>query len=458
MAKNTENSLFGDNFADNNLFSAQAAERRQRATPLAARMRPRSLQEYAGQEHILGKGRLLRRAIEVDQLSSLIFYGPPGVGKTSLARVIANTTSSDFKQLSAVGTGVAELRAVMQQAKQNLELYGMRTVLFIDEIHRFNKGQQDCLLPAVEDGTVILIGATTENPYFEVNGALLSRSRIFRLLPLEKWHIRALLEQALADKQRGLGNFRVELAEDALEHIADCAGGDARNAYNALELAVLTTAPGPDGVRHIDKEVAAESIQQRTLHYDKQGDNHYDVISAFIKSMRGSDPDAVLHYMARMIRAGEQPEFIARRIIICAAEDVGLADPQALQVAVACMDAVHFVGWPEARIPLAMAAVYVARAPKSNRAYLGIDAALAEVDQMGDCPVPSHLRDSSYPGAKSFGHGLGYKYVHDFGGYVAEQQYLPDKLKGRRYYQPGNVGDEAKPDWFLATEKQNNKK
>ena len=430
-----------------NLFSAQAEQNRRRAAPLAARMRPRSLAEYAGQEQILAPGRLLRRAIEADQLSSLIFYGPPGVGKTSLARVIANSTSSDFKQLSAVGTGVNDIRAVLQAAKENLELYNMRTVLFIDEIHRFNKGQQDALLPAVEDGTVILIGATTENPYFEVNSALLSRSRIFRLEPLRPPHIRALLLQALQDKERGLGNYQVDLQEQALAHIAESAAGDARNAYNALELAVLTTPPAADGVRHITLEVAAESIQQKALHYDKQGDNHYDVISAFIKSMRGSDPDAVLHYLARMIRAGEQPEFICRRIIICAAEDVGLADPRALQVATACMDAVHFVGWPEARIPLAMAAVYVARAPKSNSAYMGIDAALADVDKLGDFAVPRHLRDSSYPGAKQFGHGLGYKYAHEFGGYV-QQQYLPAELQGKKYLNPTGNGDDLPEPWF----------
>lgn len=434
---------------EGNLFSGQAEQNRRRATPLAARMRPRTLQEYAGQEHIIGPGRLLRRAIEADQLSSLIFYGPPGVGKTSLARVIANSTSSDFKQLSAVGAGISDIRAILSAAKENLALYNMRTVLFIDEIHRFNKAQQDALLPAVEDGTIILIGATTENPYFEVNGALLSRSRIFQLEALQEKHIRALLLQALSDKERGLGNYQVELTEEALSHIAGAAGGDARTAYNALELAVLTTPPAEDGVRHITLEVAAESIQQKALHYDKQGDNHYDVISAFIKSMRGSDPDAVLHYLARMIRAGEQPEFICRRIIICAAEDVGLADPQALQVAVACMDAVHFVGWPEARIPLAMAAVYVANAPKSNSAYMGIDAALADIDNLGDFRVPIHLRDSSYKGAKTFGHGVGYKYVHDFGGYVADQQYLPDELKGKRYYHRSTHGAERLPLWFL---------
>lgn len=432
---------------ERNLFSGVADNNRRKAAPLAARMRPRSLEEYAGQEQIIGRGRLLRRAIEADQLSSLIFYGPPGVGKTSLARVIANSTSSDFRQLSAVGSGIADIRAILTAAKENLELYNMRTVLFIDEIHRFNKAQQDALLPAVEDGTIILIGATTENPYFEVNGALLSRSRIFRLLPLEIRHIKALLVQALNDKERGMGNYNVDLAPEALEHIAKSSGGDARTAYNALELAILTTAPAADGVRHITLEVAAESIQQKALHYDKQGDNHYDVISAFIKSMRGSDPDAVLHYMARMIKAGEQPEFICRRIIICAAEDVGLADPKALEVAVAAMNAVHFVGWPEARIPLAMAALYVANAPKSNSAIVGIDKALGDVDKLGDFAVPPHLRDAHYAGAKNFGHGIGYKYVHDFGGYV-EQQYLPNELKGKRYYERSGNGDEAEPEWW----------
>ncbi len=432
---------------ERNLFSGVADNNRRKAAPLAARMRPRSLEEYAGQEQIIGRGRLLRRAIEADQLSSLIFYGPPGVGKTSLARVIANSTSSDFRQLSAVGSGIADIRAILTAAKENLELYNMRTVLFIDEIHRFNKAQQDALLPAVEDGTIILIGATTENPYFEVNGALLSRSRIFRLLPLEIRHIKALLVQALNDKERGMGNYNVDLAPEALEHIAKSSGGDARTAYNALELAILTTAPAADGVRHITLEVAAESIQQKALHYDKQGDNHYDVISAFIKSMRGSDPDAVLHYMARMIKAGEQPEFICRRIIICAAEDVGLADPKALEVAVAAMNAVHFVGWPEARIPLAMAALYVANAPKSNSAIVGIDKALGDVDKLGDFAVPPHLRDAHYAGAKNFGHGIGYKYAHDFGGYV-EQQYLPNELKGKRYYERSGNGDEAEPEWW----------
>lgn len=435
-----------------NLFSGQAEQNKRRAAPLAARMRPRTLDEYAGQEQIIGKGRLLRRAIEADQLSSLIFYGPPGVGKTSLARVIANSTSSDFRQISAVGAGIGDIRAVVSAARENLELYNMRTVLFIDEIHRFNKAQQDALLPAVEDGTVILIGATTENPYFEVNGALLSRSRIFRLTPLDEKHIRALLLQALADKERGLGNYRVDIDEAALMHIASAAAGDARTAYNALELAVLTTTPAEDGVRHITVDVAAESIQQKALHYDKKGDNHYDVISAFIKSMRGSDPDAVLYYLAWMIQAGEQPEFIGRRIIICAAEDVGLADPQALQVAVACMQAVHFLGWPEARIPLAEAALYVARAPKSNSAIMGIDAALEDVRKCGDFTVPSYLRDAHYPGARELGHGIGYKYPHDFGGYV-EQQYLPDGMAGRRYYQPCGNGAERLPEWYLrATE------
>lgn len=429
-----------------NLFSAVAADNRKLAAPLAARMRPRTLAEYVGQEHIVGKGKLLRRAIEADQLSSLIFYGPPGTGKTSLAKVIANSTKSDFCQLSAVTSGISDIRTVLTKARENLDLYNMRTVLFIDEIHRFNKSQQDALLPAVEDGTVVLIGATTENPYFEVNGALLSRSRIFQLQPLTREDIRALILQALADENRGLGKIKVQLDDDALNHFVESCGGDARTAYNAIELAVLTTPADADDVRHVTLEVAAESIQKKAIHYDKKGDNHYDVISAFIKSMRGSNPDAVLHYLARMIKAGEQPEFIVRRIIIAAAEDVGLADPRALEIAVSCMDAVHFIGWPEARIPIAMAAVYVANAPKSNSAYVGIDAALADIDFLGDFQIPKHLKDAHYAGAKHLGSGIGYKYPHDFGGYV-EQEYLPKELAGKKYFVACDVGEDQSEPW-----------
>jgi len=428
-----------------NLFDAMAMENRKKAEPLAARMRPRNLKEYVGQEEIVGPGRLLRRAIEADRLSSVIFYGPAGTGKTSLARVIANSTSSDFRTLSAVTAGIADIRKVIDAAKSNLELYNMRTVLFIDEIHRFNKGQQDALLPVVEDGTVILVGATTENPYFEVNSALLSRSRIFQLKPLTQENIAELLKMALSDNERGLGNYNVEIEPAAFEHFISSSGGDARSALNALELAVMTTAPDEQGVRRIDIAAAADSTQRKALHYDKGGDNHYDVISAFIKSMRGSDPDAVMHYLARMIAAGEQPEFIARRIIICAAEDVGLADPKALQVAVSAMQAVHFIGWPEARIPLAEAALYIANAPKSNSAICAIDDALADINELGDFAVPAHLRDGHYSGAQKMGHAIGYKYAHNYPGGWVEQQYLPDKLVGKKYYTAKNLGEDIGP-------------
>lgn len=425
------------------LFDVASAEKRQRNAPLAARMRPRTLDEYIGQEEIIGKGRLLRRAIEADQLSSVIFYGPPGSGKTTLAEIIANTTGGNFRTLSAVSSGVADIRELLKFAREEQKLYGRRTVLFIDEIHRFNKAQQDALLPAVEDGTVVLIGATTENPFFEVNSALISRSRIFRLKALTPEHIYTLLRRAVEDP-RGLAEYHACIDEDALRHWANVCGGDARTAYNAMELAVVTTEPGEDGLRHVDLAIAEESIQARNISYDKDGDWHYDVISAFIKSMRGSDPDATLHWLARMTEAGENPEFIARRIMICAAEDVGLADPQALVVATAATDAVHYVGWPEARIILAEAAVYVATAPKSNSAYMGINAAIADLKNKPFSGVPMHLRDASYKGAKSFGHGKGYKYPHDFPGHYTPQQYLPDELKDAAYYHPGNNGREAR--------------
>jgi len=436
------------------LFSMSRESNRKKAEPLAARMRPRNFQEFVGQEHIVGQGRLLRRAIEADQLSSLIFYGPPGTGKTTLAQIIAGSTQSNFTQLSAVTAGVADVRQVIAEAKENLGLYGKRTVLFIDEIHRFNKSQQDALLPAVEDGTVILVGATTENPYFEVNSALLSRSRIFKLESLTEQDIVSLLEQAMTDAERGMEKYHAVASPDALAHVAAMSGGDARIALNALELAILTTIPAEDGLRHITLEVAAESIQRRAMKYDKDGDYHYDVISAFIKSMRGSDPDAALHWLARMIDAGESPEFIARRIIICAAEDVGLADPQALQVAVAAMDAAHYVGWPEARIPIAMAAVYLATAPKSNAAYTGIDEALADVHSKNFSGVPAHLRDAHYNGAKHFGHGVEYLYPHSFTGGWVNQQYLPEELKNSRYYRPTGRGYEEKVEKYLDNIKQ----
>ncbi|MCL1874120.1 MAG: replication-associated recombination protein A [Clostridiales bacterium] len=424
--------LFSENF---DRFLAQKA-------PLAARMRPRRLQDLVGQEEIIGPGRLLRRAIEADKLSSVIFYGPPGSGKTTLAQIIAGTTKSSFREISAVTAGIADIREILKEAKEKIRLYSRRTVLFIDEIHRFNKSQQDALLPAVEQGLIILIGATTENPYFEVNGALLSRSRIFHLQPLSSDSIMELLRRALTDKERGLGNYKVNADEEALRHLADTSNGDARNAYNALELAVLTTPADEEGCLYITLEIAGESIQAKGLAYDKGGDWHYDIISAFIKSMRGSDPDAALHWLARMIEAGEKPEFIARRIVICAAEDVGLADPQALVIAMAAAEAARFVGWPEARIPLAEAVIYISCAPKSNSAYLAIDRAAAEVRDLPLDGVPGHLQDASYRGAKQLGHGQGYLYPHDHPGHYINQQYLPDNLQGHVYYQPSKNGRE----------------
>jgi len=412
--------------------------------PLAQRMRPRNLEEFIGQEHIVGPGKLLRRAIEADQLSSLIFYGPPGTGKTTLAMVISQATAARFIKLNAVTAGVKDIREIIEEARDNIKLYGKKTILFVDEIHRFNKAQQDALLPSVEDGTIILIGATTENPYFEVNSALLSRSRIFRLTTLEDHHLKKLVEMALADEERGLGGYKVRLAEEALNHIVQVANGDARSALNAIELAVLTTPPGDDGVRNITLEVAEESIQKKVVQYDKSGDQHYDVVSAFIKSLRGSDPDAALHWLARMIYAGEDPRFIARRLMVHAAEDVGLADPQALVVAVSAAQALEFIGMPEARLPLAEATLYIACAPKSNAVIKGIDRALADVERRPVGQVPPHLRDTHYKGAAKLGHGKGYKYPHDYPGNYVDQQYLPDELVGAVYYQPSGNGQEKR--------------
>lgn len=425
------------------LFSYQAEQEQKKVAPLAARMRPRTLEEMVGQEDIIGPGKLLRRAIESDQLQSLILYGPPGTGKTTIAQVIAGHTRSAFVTLNAVTAGIADIRRVVEQAKENMALYQQRTVLFIDEIHRFNKAQQDALLPHVEDGTIILIGATTENPFFEVNAALLSRSQIFPLNLLKEEHLRKIAMRALQDKERGLGHFRVQISEAALEHLIRYAAGDARRLLNALELAVLSTPPAEDGMIHIDLAVAEESIQQRAVHYDKGGDQHYDTISAFIKSIRGSDPDAALYWLAKMIAAGEDPLFIARRIVIAAAEDIGNADPQALLVAVAAYQAVQWVGMPEGRIPLAQAVTYLASAPKSNAAYKGIGEALRDVQSGQSLEVPLHLRDAQYKGAARLGHGKGYLYPHDFPGHVVEQQYLPDALQGRRYYRPTTNGYEA---------------
>ena len=426
------------------LFELAGQQERLRQAPLADRIRPRTLEEFVGQEAIVGPGKLLRRAIEGDQLRSVIFYGPPGTGKTTLAKVIANTTKGEFVQLNAVTSGVADIRQVTKDARERQNHYGRKTILFVDEIHRFNKAQQDALLPFVEDGTIILIGATTENPYFEVNSALLSRSRVFALQPLTGGEITQLLKNALSDPERGLGMYRVQVEEKALEHLVKTARGDARSALNALELAVLTTSPDPQGIRQITLSVAEESIQKPAVLYDKQGDQHYDVISAFIKSMRGSDPDAALHWLARMLYAGEDPRFIARRLIVHASEDVGLADPQALQVAVAAAQALEYAGMPEARIPLAQAVIYIATAPKSNAVICAIDQALEDIEKRDVGRVPIHLRDANYRGASQLGHGKGYLYPHDYPGNYVEQQYLPDPLLGTRYYNPTANGNEAK--------------
>jgi putative ATPase len=424
------------------LFGKQKTETA--GQPLAARMRPRTLDEFLGQEHILHPGSVLRLAIERDELTSAIFWGPPGCGKSTLASVIANTSKAAFESFSAVTSGVADVRKAIDRAKQRRRAYGQKTILFVDEIHRFNKAQQDAFLPHVEGGTIVLVGATTENPYFEVNSPLISRSRIFKFERLSNDHVREIVRHALSNAERGLGNYGVELAPDALEHIVDVAAGDARNALNALEIAVMTTAPSRKGVRHISLEIAEEAIQQRVLDYDKTGDNHYDTISAFIKSMRGSDPDAALYWLARMLQAGEDPRFIARRIVIQAAEDVGNADPMALVVATAAAHAVDFVGLPEAQIPLAQAAIYLACAPKSNASCVGIDRAMKDVAERQPPPVPIHLRDTNYPGAKQLGHGKGYKYPHSFPGGHVPQEYVPEEAKSGPYYEPTDRGHEAK--------------
>lgn len=423
------------------LFDYMRENTQKQEAPLASRLRPRTLDEIVGQKHILGKDKLLYRAIRADKLSSLIFYGPPGTGKTTIARVIANTTRADFTQLNATVAGKKDMEAVVNRAKDNLGMYGRKTILFVDEIHRFNKGQQDYLLPFVEDGTVILIGATTENPYFEVNGALLSRSVIFELKPLEKADILKLIHRALTDTERGMGSYGADITEDAAEFLADIAGGDARSALNAVELGVLTTEQSEDGRIHLTQEVMAECIQKRTVRYDKTGDNHYDTISAFIKSMRGSDPDAAVYYLAKMIYAGEDERFIARRIMICASEDVGNADPMALTVAVSAAQAVERIGFPEAQIILAQAASYVACAPKSNSAVNAISAAMESV-KTKRTSVPPHLQDAHYPGAGKLGHGTGYKYAHDYPNHYVEQQYLPDEVLGEKFYELSDNGYE----------------
>ncbi len=411
-------------------------------SPLAQRMRPRNLDEVVGQRHIIGPDKLLYRAIKADKLSSIIFYGPPGTGKTTLAKVIANTTSADFRQINATVAGKKDMEDVVEAAKNNMGMYGRKTILFVDEIHRFNKGQQDYLLPFVEDGTLILIGATTENPYFEVNSALISRSIIFELKALEKEDILSLIHTAVYDKERGMGAYDAVIDDDAAEFLADIANGDARNALNAVELGIMSTNRSDDGKIHITLEVAEECIQKRVIRYDKTGDNHYDTISAFIKSMRGSDPDAALYYLARMLYAGEDIKFIARRIMICASEDVGNADPQALVVAVSACQAIERIGMPEAQIILAQAVTYIATAPKSNASYMGIDKAMAQVAGEKTAVIPPHLQDAHYKGAAKLGHGTGYLYAHDYPMHYVKQQYLPDTLVGRKFYEPTDNGYE----------------
>ncbi len=426
------------------LFEYMRTTTQEKESPLAARLRPTTLEEVVGQSHIIGKDKLLYRAIKADKISSVIFYGPPGTGKTTLAKVIANTTSAEFTQINATVAGKKDMEEVIDKAKETLAMYAKRTILFIDEIHRFNKGQQDYLLPFVEDGTIILIGATTENPYFEVNGALISRSVIFELKPLEKGDIRELLKRAVYDTEKGMGSYDAEIDEDALEFLADLSGGDARHALNAIELGIMTTDRSEDGKIHITIDVAQECIQKRRVRYDKTGDNHYDTISAFIKSMRGSDPDAAVYYLAKMLYAGEQVAFIARRIMICAAEDVGNADPMALTVAVSASLAVERIGMPEAQIILAQAASYMACAPKSNAACNAIFAANEEIGRSGNLPIPTHLQDAHYKGAAKLGHGTGYKYAHDYKNHYVEQQYLPYELTGKKFYEPSWNGYEAK--------------
>ncbi len=429
---------------DMNIFDYMRGNDMEKEAPLAARMRPRTLDEVMGQEHIIGEDKLLYRAIKADKISSVIFYGPPGTGKTTLAKVIAGTTSAEFTQINATVAGKKDMEEVVAKAKEIQGMYGKRTILFIDEIHRFNKAQQDYLLPFVEDGTVILIGATTENPYFEVNGALLSRSIIFELKPIPMEAVRELLKKAVYDAERGMGAYDAVIDEDALDFLADVSGGDARHALNAIELGIMSTGRGEDGKIHITLEVAQECIQKRAARYDKSGDNHYDTISAFIKSMRGSDPDAAVYYLARMLYAGENAAFVARRIMICAAEDVGNADPQALVVATNASLAVERIGMPEAQIILAQAASYVACAPKSNSACEAIFSAMQEVGRTGNLPIPAHLQDAHYKGAAKLGRGTGYKYAHDYPNHYVKQQYLPYELDGKEFYRPSGNGYEAR--------------
>ena len=426
------------------LFDFMRNENMEKDSPLASRLRPTTLDEVVGQEHIIGKDKLLYRAIKADKLSSIIFYGPPGTGKTTLAKGIANTTSAEFTQINATVAGKKDMEEVVEKAKQTMGMYGRKTILFVDEIHRFNKGQQDYLLPFVEDGTLILIGATTENPYFEVNGALISRSIVFELKPLSTENIKQLILRAVNDKEKGMGAFNARIDDDAADFLAEISNGDARTALNAIELGILTTDKSEDGTIHITMEVAEQCIQKRAIRYDKSGDNHYDTVSAFIKSMRGSDPDAALYYLAKMLYAGESVEFIARRIMISAAEDVGMADPNALTVAVSAANAVHQIGMPEAKIILAEAVVYMATAPKSNASYMGLEKAMSAVQNTKISGIPVHLMDAHYKGAAKLGHGDGYKYAHDYENHYVNQQYLPDELVNEVFYNPGDLGYEVK--------------
>jgi len=426
------------------LFDYVRETNMEKDSPLAARLRPTTIEEIVGQRHILGEDKLLYRAIKADKIRSVIFYGPPGTGKTTIAKVIANSTSSEFKQINATISGKKDMEEVVEKAKEMLGMYGKKTILFVDEIHRFNKAQQDYLLPFVEEGTIVLIGATTENPFFEVNGALISRSNIFELKPLSASDIRTILHRAVYDKEKGMGSYQAEIEEDALDFLSDIANGDARNALNAIELGILTTERSEDGKIYITLEVASECIQKRVIRYDKAGDNHYDTISAFIKSMRGSDPDAAIYYLAKMLYAGESVTFVARRIMICASEDVGNADPMALTVAVSAAQAVERVGMPEAQLILAQAVTYIATAPKSNASCNAIFEATQAVSEIKNVTVPTHLQDAHYKGSAKLGHGVGYKYAHDYQNNYVNQQYLPYELTGKEFYRPTNNGYEKK--------------